>query len=619
MPRPSPTAGSAPARLAPAPRPEAPAGAARQPGARPPGQRRRRLAALLATPAALGVALACRPAPGREAGRPPPEAPPAGATVAPATAAAAHVERWLAVPATQRLHPPFPGAVVDDVRFLDGGEALALTLRFPPGPGREAWRFRLPGPPAPAPVALPDRPERAPSAPGGLGGGGAGYAWDRIGPPEPVAALSVAPRGARVAYLTTGAPPAPGASAGPAPPPAGAARFGGAPGSPTGGTPPEPAGPVPPVGPGGAPPNEVWLSVRAGEHGRRLFSLPPGAPDRLLDCSWAPDGRHLLVVATRPAAGGARRTRLIWLDAGSPLESDLPSESPAGRPGPPAGRPDAGESEGAARDLATLPAEVVPGSDAWAPGGERVALLTRAGDVTAVGIVDTAPTAGLAFTYVADVDRAAAGWGPAGPVPLPLASWDGAAGRSPAGTLPALAWSPDGRTLLFATRPTGRPAGPPGPLAGLTRPDDLPELYVAGLSGGPGAPPALRRLGQTGAAPGWRPDGSLLALTRQRRGAPPALRRASAAGQELAVLPLTALPEGATYHARWDAGRPQGVVAAAPEARDPVAPAPVEYWLVRFGLPDGAGQDAAAGRSDPPPTAPPAAPWPAPPAGQRRQ
>jgi hypothetical protein len=181
---------------------------------------------------------------------------------------------------------------------------------------------------------------------------------------------------------------------------------------------------------------------------------------------------------------------------------------------------------------------------------------------------------------------------------------------------------PPGRCPRSPGRRTGAPcSSPPGPLAGLTRPDDLPELYVAGLSGGPGAPPALRRLGQTGAAPGWRPDGSLLALTRQRRGAPPALRRASAAGQELAVLPLAALPEGATYHARWDTGRPQGVVAAAPEARDPLAPAPVEYWLVRFGLPDGAGQDGAAGRSESPPTAPPAAPWPAPPppAGQRRQ
>ena len=47
----------------------------------------------------------------------------------------------------------------------------------------------------------------------------------------------------------------------------------------------------------------------------------------------------------------------------------------------------------------------MPGSYSWAPGGERVALLTQAGAVSAAGVVDATLGAELAYTYVADLDR----------------------------------------------------------------------------------------------------------------------------------------------------------------------------------------------------------------------
>ncbi|MDQ3701620.1 MAG: hypothetical protein M3442_11980, partial [Chloroflexota bacterium] len=64
-----------------------------------------------------------------------------GAAVTPSPTA----EPWLRVPYVQRVHPPFPGAVIDDARFLAGG-AVVLTVHFPPGPWREAWLFDAPAP-----------------------------------------------------------------------------------------------------------------------------------------------------------------------------------------------------------------------------------------------------------------------------------------------------------------------------------------------------------------------------------------------------------------------------------------------------------------------------------------
>ena len=319
---------------------------------------------------------------------------------------------------------------MEDARFLEGGE-LALTVRFPPDPGREAWVLELPAPETP--------------------GGGS---LRRLGPPEGAPALAVAPAGDRVAYLARGAPPARGAPRG-------------APGAAL-----------------GAPlPDEVWVSTRPGDPGERIFTLPPdAAPERLADLSWSPDGRHLLVLSQRPLPTGARRARLLWLDAGPPAHLQAlpaaargPAQVPpapgtgAGPQGvapaapspaaeapaaPGATQPEAPPATAApapVRQLATLPADVVPGSYSWAPGGQRVALLTLAGAVSAAGVVDATLGTELAYTYVADLDR-----GPLGPL-APLAS--SSAPATP-GAFAPLSWSPDGRRLVFAARaPPGRGRG----------------------------------------------------------------------------------------------------------------------------------------------------------------
>ena len=481
--------------------------------------------------------LACGPAPGagspaparRERPRPLPRGPRSRPVLEP----------WLAVPATQRLHPPFPGAVVDDARFLDGGEALALTVRFPPDPGREAWRFRLPPPAAP----------------------GRGLPGTASGPPSR-SPPSASPPGDRVAYLATG-PAASGASAAPGPPgraaPAGGRAV-------------------------GRPPDEVWVSGRARRARRAALLPPPGRP--------RPPAGLLLVARTGGTSSSSASAPSPAAPGGPACSGSTPARRrstvrwlPAERPPRPSA---AGGGEGAARELATLPADVVPGSYTWSPGGDRVALLTRAGEVTAVGVVDTAPTAGLAFTYVADLDRgAAAGWAPAPPIPRPARR--GAARAHPPGRCPPVLVA--GRAHAWSSPPARRPArrGRPAPLAALTGPGRLPDLYLAHLR----RRPAPRRPCAAGAggdrprlAPGREPRRPHPGAPGRPAGPAPLPPRRTGAGD----LPLAALPSGATYRARWDGGRPAG-----PPRRRPSAPATrgapgqVEYWLVRFGPLDAGG------------------------------
>ncbi len=218
----------------------------------------------------------------------------------------------------------------------------------------------------------------------------------------------------------------------------------------------------------------------------------------------------------------------------------------------------------------------MPGSYSWAPGGERVALLTLAGAVSAAGVVDATLGTELAYTYIADLDR-----GPLGPLG-PLAS--SSAPATP-GAFAPLSWSPDGRRLVFAARGAARPGprpGLPAPLGALSGGSALPGLYLAHLPPGGGPLPAVHSLERAAMAPGWRPDGAIVALDPGRRGSPPTLHRFHPGGRQVASAPLAPLPSGATYRALWDGARTQGLLAA---SRGPAGATngQAEYWLIRFG------------------------------------
>lgn len=279
-------------------------------------------------------------------------------------------------------------------------------------------------------------------------------------------------------------------------------------------------------GAGDGRPNEVWITDRDGERGERRYTLPPNTADeRLVDLSWAPDGGHLLLVSQQRPQGGGLRTRLLRLDLGG-------------------GAGVAGE----ARELIDLPSEVVPDSYSWSPEGRHVAFLARAERRTTLSVL---ATDGKLFRSLADVGGE-----------------DGAA--SP---FPPLAWTPAGGVVYAAL---GEGAGD---TFGSTRPvvfyaDDLggrPPHRVAAAIGAPGA-----------AAPRWRGDGLIVALTRPKANAPLLLRAfdpaAGDAGQELGALPQPAAPHGV----RWDTAGGRALVAARGETLAIGGGDRLDLWLVSW-------------------------------------
>ena len=298
-----------------------------------------------------------------------------------------------------------------------------------------------------------------------------------LGPTGARLALAIATDGQRLAYLARG-------------------------GVPPGGTPPTDIAGAPRL-------DEVWLAGLDGGRGERRYALPTNTADeRLVDLSWSPDGGHLLLVAQQRPQGGTLRTRLLHLDAAT----------------------------GAARELIALPGEVVPGAYAWSPAGDRVALLVRAGNRTALCLVGTTDGA---FRSLADAVAA---------------------------PFPALAWSSGGDHLTYAA-----PADPAtGDLAGAAVPT---LLFTDDLDGG-----TARRLGDAaGQGPGWRMDGLILAIDRPKGRGPLLLRAFDAAGrgQDLGEVPL---PAGALAGVRWDLPRGRALVATRP----PSGGDPPDLWLVRW-------------------------------------
>lgn len=312
-------------------------------------------------------------------------------------------------------------------------------------------------------VALPPGDERQAWLVDGRGG------TRRVGPPEAHGGLAISPDGEQVAYLAQGQ---------------------------------------------GGRLDEVWLT-RDGSRGARRYAVPTG-DERLVDLTWAPDGRHLLVVSQQPLAGGGQRTRLRWLDTAA----------------------------GEARELVELPSEVVPGSYGWSPGGDAVAFLARAGQLTALCLVRTTDDT---FQYLADLSRD-------DPSPLPF---------------PPVAWSPDGRRLLYAA-PNQDRAASSGWLFGAKPPV---VLFLAEA-----AQPLGQPWGVEGQAPAWRHDGGALALGRGQGSA--LVLRAVAPGQEPRDLAEVPVRIGSAFAARWDVAHAQLLVATNGSAASGTSQP--EYWLVRF-------------------------------------
>jgi dipeptidyl aminopeptidase/acylaminoacyl peptidase len=365
--------------------------------------------------------------------------------VEPGQTAILEAELWLQTPSVQRLRPTFPGTTITDARFLaDGRLAFTVTL---PGDERQLW-------------LLDER--------GGT---------RRVGPPEARGGVTVAPHGARVAYLARGteADSSDGRLA------------------------------------------ELWLAPSDDERGDRRYVLPSTA-ERLVDLSWAPTGQQLLVVSREQRPNGSARARLRWLD-------------PAG---------------GEPRELLSLPGEIVPSSYTWSPDGTQVAFLTRAGQLTSLGVVDVNAAA---FHYLADLSRDDS-------TPLPFAP---------------IAWSPDGRRLVYAAPaqdpavPTLWPFGPKPPLA----------LFTAETNAAAGQ----RLATATGQSPAWRRDGSVVALARPNSNGPLVLRVVDPDGETRDQSPLPLEPAN-TFAARWDLASAQAIVVV--RSTNAFGASQTDYWRVRF-------------------------------------
>jgi dipeptidyl aminopeptidase/acylaminoacyl peptidase len=263
--------------------------------------------------------------------------------------------------------------------------------------------------------------------------------------------------------------------------------------------------------------DEVWLGQPGNETENRCYVLASTA-ERLVDLSWAPTGQHLLVVSREQRPNGSARARLRWLD---PID-------------------------GEPQELLSLPGEIVPSSYTWSPDGAQVALLTRVGQLTSLGVVDINT---VTFRYLADLSRDDSS-------PLPFAP---------------IAWSPDGRRLVYAApaqdpaAPTFWPFGPKPP----------PALFAAEAGAGLGQ----RLANATGQSPAWRRDGSIVALARPNGNGPLVLRVVAPDGETRDQSPLPLEPAN-TFAARWDVASAQAIVVV--RSTNAFGASQTDYWRVRF-------------------------------------
>jgi len=192
-------------------------------------------------------------------------------------------------------------------------------------------------------------------------------------------------------------------------------------------------------GPAGKPTyRELWVTSGTSR-GARLYSLPTDTDHGLVDLSWAPDGRSLLVIASRRVFDGST-SRLLLIPA----------------------------DEGEPREVASVPAEVVSGSYNWSPADTGVAFLARHGDTVSLCAVRLN---GSAFRYLADVGRTTG---------------------EPVGYAP-ISWSRDGGRVLYSAPDKPNSDGSPSPHRLYS--DDLSGRPSARVASGVGQSPVWREDG----------------------------------------------------------------------------------------------------------------------------
>jgi hypothetical protein len=367
------------------------------------------------------------------------------------------VNLWRARPSITYLKPPLPGAMLGDVVFLDDGR-LALQVVLPDGE-RQAWTLD------------PD----------------AHLASQRLGEAASRAPLAVRPDGRALAALQP-------------------RRQTDAVGS---------TALLDQVAAG-----EVWLvPLDTGVTPRHVWTAPTATAE-LVDLTWAPDARHLIVVGRQPVNGGAARTVIRWLDA----------------------------TTGEVLDLALLPSQVAPGTYMWSPDGQTVGFVARTASLAAVCTLSVAGE----FRYLGDLGRD----GLLGPPVAPVA------------------WSADGHLLYGAL--VGQ--APQAASYGSPFSQNPAGLYLADPAYAPGrafsSSPSL--------APLWRQDGRILALglpTGQEGGLRLRDLDAHGNGRDVAMIDVPT-PGPTAYGVRWDLAHGRAVVVTNRASNDGPTH---DYWLVDFG------------------------------------
>lgn len=233
---------------------------------------------------------------------------------------------------------------------------------------------------------------------------------------------------------------------------------------------------------GGAPPSRYALPLAA-----RAATI--------IDLSWAPDGRHLLILAER--GGSAPVSTFLWLDVASDVHQ-----------------------------LGDVPSGIVPGSYSWSLDSTCLAFLARSGSATTLCLLDaSAPS----IRALADLNG----------------------GRSVPPTAP-LSWSPDGRAGVYAAAVAATSTSLGGVLWGQST---LSGLFLLDAH----HPDGARLTTLAGSSPAWRPDGSIVAVAAMTSGAGPALHASDVSGNlswPVATLPV---PGSGALALRWDAGHAQAL------------------------------------------------------------